>query len=490
MGILKDDAQGAAEAVLFDVPHVYAVVGDAAPLHLVKAVDEVGDGGLARAGGAHEGDLLARLGVEADPLQDGLPRLIAEVHLLKAHIPPQGRQAAVRPAPRPAAGFFGAGGHGSALLLHVDQLHLPLVGLRRLLPLRSGQRGQQEVALLGHLVDGHGRLPDKDQIAGQAAHVGHALQRHDAAQHRHKGVIDVGDADHRRNHGGRIALRAGARFPQGLVLLPERPQAFLLVVEHLDHLLPGHHLLDIAVQLPQAVLLLLVIGLAPPPTEADVEEHEDIKHRHDEGKLPIEQKQHGEGAHHLDRTLDEHGKAVVERLRDRVHVVGEVAHHIAVALGVKKAEGQGLDVGEQIPPDVVEHLLGRLHHDLGIAQRREHPCAVDGGSDRHAQHQGVEAAGRQTVDHRPDHIGAKKVSQGAEGHQHRHGQEQQLVPSQVGQQGAQRVAQVLGFFSTQLPGRHGPPPLSSEMRRSPGRWDRPPAGSRGCPPHAPGRPPG
>ena len=33
-------------------------------------------------------------------------------------------------------------------------------------------------------------------------------------------------------------------FSIGGVLLPERPQAFLLVVEHLDHLLPGHHLPD------------------------------------------------------------------------------------------------------------------------------------------------------------------------------------------------------------------------------------------------------
>ena len=49
------------------------------PVHIVKAVDEVGDGGLARAGGADEGDLLPRLGVEADVLQDGLPGVIAEV---------------------------------------------------------------------------------------------------------------------------------------------------------------------------------------------------------------------------------------------------------------------------------------------------------------------------------------------------------------------------------------------------------------------------
>ena len=49
---------------------------------------------------------------------------------------------------------------------------------------------------------GHGGLADKYQIAGQAAHVGHPLQGHDAAQNRDDGIIDIGDADHGGNHGG------------------------------------------------------------------------------------------------------------------------------------------------------------------------------------------------------------------------------------------------------------------------------------------------
>src|SRR5699024_12067870 len=46
-----------------------AVVGDGASADVVKAADQVDDGGLPGAGGAHEGNLLARLGVEADLVQ-------------------------------------------------------------------------------------------------------------------------------------------------------------------------------------------------------------------------------------------------------------------------------------------------------------------------------------------------------------------------------------------------------------------------------------
>ena len=74
VGVLEHRTQGAAQVVLADGPHVDAVVGDQAALDLVKAVDEVGDGGLARAGGAYEGDLLARVGVDGHIFQDALCR--------------------------------------------------------------------------------------------------------------------------------------------------------------------------------------------------------------------------------------------------------------------------------------------------------------------------------------------------------------------------------------------------------------------------------
>ncbi|MFQ9859392.1 MAG: hypothetical protein ACLRWL_05555 [Evtepia gabavorous] len=51
--------------------------------------------------------------------------------------------------------------------------------------------------------------------------------------------------------------------------------------------------------------------------------------------------------------------------------------YIAVAL-VSKSGGAGSDVGEQIPPDVVEHLLGAFTM-IGYSPMQRAPCAVDGG---------------------------------------------------------------------------------------------------------------
>ena len=59
--ILQHDAERVAQVRLFDVVDVDAVIADLAVGDVVKAVDEVGDGGLARAGRADEGQLLPGL---------------------------------------------------------------------------------------------------------------------------------------------------------------------------------------------------------------------------------------------------------------------------------------------------------------------------------------------------------------------------------------------------------------------------------------------
>ena len=482
MGILEHHAQGPAQIVLFDVPHIDAVIGHGPLLHVVETVDEVGDGGLAGAGGAHKSDLLAGLCKEADVLEDGVGALVAEGHVVKADIPPERNFRAVGLAPGPAA----------LLLLH--QPDLSLVHLRCLVhglkdPLGAGQGGQEEVALLGELVDGQGRLAHEHQIAGKAAHIGEALHGHIATQGGHDGVVDIGDAHHRRDHGGGIGLGAGARLAQGLVLLPEAAQVLLLVVEHLHHLLSGHHLLNIAVQVAQVGLLLLIVGLAPLSAVPDIEEHGHIAHGHHQRQLPVEDKEHGEGAHHLDKALDHHGKAVVEGIGDGVHIVGEIAHDIAVAVGVKEAQGQGLQVGEQVPADVEEHLLGRLDHGLGIAQGGQGTHKVDGRRHRHALQKGPDAAVGQGIHHRADHVGAQQVGQGADGDQHRHQGQQVLVPPQVGQQRTQGISQVFRLFTADRTGCHGPRLLSFAMRRSPDRWGPRPAAGHGCRWRGPCRPP-
>ena len=263
MGVLEHHAQRPAQGVLFDLPDVDAVVGHRALLHVVKAVDQVGDGGFSGAGRAYKGDLLPRFGKEADLLEDGVVRVVAEGHAIKAHIPPQRHPGTVSLLPSPAAVRVPHQVHGAFILLGQlvhDGEH----------PLGSGQCRQQEVALLGELVDGHGGLTHKHQVAGKAAHVGKPLHGHITAQRRHDGVVDVGDAHHRRDHGSGVSLGAGTSLAQGFVFLLEAAQVFPFVVKDLDHLLTGGHLLDVAVQVAQMGLLLSVVAFAAAGAVPDV----------------------------------------------------------------------------------------------------------------------------------------------------------------------------------------------------------------------------
>ena len=63
MGVLQHDAQRAAQVGFFDLMDVDAVIADLAVLNIVEAVDQVGNGSLARTGRADKGDLLSRTAI-------------------------------------------------------------------------------------------------------------------------------------------------------------------------------------------------------------------------------------------------------------------------------------------------------------------------------------------------------------------------------------------------------------------------------------------
>ena len=76
------------------------------------------------------------------------------------------------------------------------------------------------------------------------------------------------------------------------------------MAEDLDHLLSGHHFLDVGVQLAQVFLLPLEVIFAPLAAVPDVEEHPAVAHHHDQGEPPVEEEEKGQRAHHLNEALD------------------------------------------------------------------------------------------------------------------------------------------------------------------------------------------
>ena len=98
---------------------------DLAVRDVVEAVDQVGNGGLTRAGGAHESQLLAGLGEKADVVEDGFALLIGEVHIIKAHV---ARQLGIGEAPvllgdlpGPQIGALTGSWRRRPVIGHVDQ---------------------------------------------------------------------------------------------------------------------------------------------------------------------------------------------------------------------------------------------------------------------------------------------------------------------------------------------------------------------------------
>ena len=131
--ILQNHAQRAAQVALADFVDIDAVIADLAVGDVVEAVEQVGDGGFARARRAHEGDLLTRLRVEGDVVQNGLVRHIAEIHVIQHDIALElgvGHGAVMMrmlPGPQPGAGLAF---HELAVLpARIDQRHIAVVVL-------------------------------------------------------------------------------------------------------------------------------------------------------------------------------------------------------------------------------------------------------------------------------------------------------------------------------------------------------------------------
>ena len=83
--ILGNDAEHRAQRGLGHAPDVLPVDQDAPGEWIVEAEQQASDGGLARARGADDGDLVARRNLEAEAVEDGAVGLVAEHHVVEHH---------------------------------------------------------------------------------------------------------------------------------------------------------------------------------------------------------------------------------------------------------------------------------------------------------------------------------------------------------------------------------------------------------------------
>ena len=391
MRVLQHNAERPAQAGLGNVLDVDAVVGNLDVIDLVEAVDEVGDGRLSGARRAHKRDLLPRLGKQVEVREHTGARHVGKVHGMEAHVAGERDQAAreLGTVGRHRVARLINGCHvmqvpvrAHALALgnlpcprgvaRLHQLHAALVRLGFKIhggkqALGAGQRIEQKVAQLRKLVDGHGRLAYKDQIARERAHVGEPLDAEHAARHGDDGIVDVANHDGHGHHRVGIVHGGGAGAAKLVVAAGEAGDIRRLAVKDLDDLLARDHLFDISVQVAKRCLLGGKEALRARARVARIQYNGRIAHERDNRELPVKDDEHGRGAHNLNGGLNHVGKAVIERLGDGVDVVGEKAHDVARARAVKITERQRLDVREQVAENIGHHALGRAHHNLRVA---------------------------------------------------------------------------------------------------------------------------
>ena len=194
------------------------------------------------------------------------------------------------------------------------------------------------------------------------------------------------------------------------------------MVEDLHNLLTCDHLLHVAVKRAQRALLLREEPLGSSAREAHVCHNDRVAGKRDEREPPVQHDEKHDGPHGLDGRLHHVGKAVVERLGDGVYVVGEVAHHVAVARAVEPRERKRLDVAEKVAANVEDDALRRAHHGLGVAHACGDPRGVDGGSCGNEMDEARPVARAHGVHHGLDHVRAGEVGPTGHADQHRHGQ--------------------------------------------------------------------
>ena len=163
VGILQYHTKGPAQIRFFDLVDIDIVIADFTVLNIIKAVNQVGNGGLTGTGGPDKGNLLSRFGKHADVMQYNLIFRVPEVHVIKdnvaLHRVQRNGAVLVRMLPGPGAGaFFTFHQAAMAVISSIDQFYISVVLFRLLVQklkntLCAGQTHHNGVHLGGQLTD-------------------------------------------------------------------------------------------------------------------------------------------------------------------------------------------------------------------------------------------------------------------------------------------------------------------------------------------------
>ena len=394
-----------------------AVDGDPALGDVVEPGDQVAQGALAPAGGAHHGDGLPGLHLEVHVAEHlRLVPLVGEAHILHGDVPPDVGE---------------VDGVGLVLEVRLDAHQLDK-------PVEAGEAVGEELVEVGHLPHGVDEGADIE-VEGDEVHIAH-LAPHD---------VHPAHGDHRQGQDAHKELHGGVKPAHGLVKVAlgglellvgavELAGLGVLVGEGLGGAHAGEAGLNVGVDGGHGLLHApggVHHGL---PVYGGDQNEDGDQNQHHQGQLPADGEHHHNGPRHGDQGDKQVLRPVVGQLRDVEELPGHPAHEMAGAVLVVEPEGEGLDVGEEVPADI------RLHPDAeGVAPVADHvlqerPEEVGGQKGAHNQKEGgIQPRRQQPLHTYAGHVGKGQVDHGdQEGAAQVHEEELPVGPK-VGEEDAQ-----------------------------------------------------
>ena len=155
------------------------------------------------------------------------------------------------------------------------------------------------------------------------------------------------------------------------------------MAEYLDNLLAGHHFLHKRLGVGQGDLLAQEVGGGALGDGAGGEDHADDADHHDERQDDAVVDHDAEHHKQRDGGDEDIGKALADELAQGVDIVGVVAHDVAVAIGVKVADGQILHVVEHLLTQLFQRALGDNGHHLRVEGTCDEADHIHGHQDSH-----------------------------------------------------------------------------------------------------------
>ena len=211
----------------------------------------------------------------------------------------------------------------------------------------------------------------------------------------------------------------------------------------------------------QIILLLAEVGLA-----ALYHIHHN-QHAHGQNANCHQRHQWADGQHHAQHA-HHHGdvchnlrKALVQRLGDGIHIVGDAAQHLAVWHAVKIRKRHAVYFFRNFAPHGITHLGGHACHNPALHIAEKDAGKIDGQQEQKNLPNGgkIDAAGAGKHGHHAlkqlcgglaQHLGPKDGKHGGGRRTHQYGDDGGKIAREVAQQLCHGALEVLGLF----PGHH------------------------------------